>query len=252
MSRILLLLFLIIGLAAGLVIFMPLATILKLVGAEERGLSWTAVDGTLMGGSIRSLRAGDDLLGDATVQLQPATLLRLGVEYEFDWSGPAGAGRGKAAAFSGGAVEISDYDIRFNFASMEGLATWIRQSGGEARLAGPMIRFKDGTCDYAEGLSWSDAMSRNTALLGPGWPEMTGSVNCMGPDLAIPFAAQSTSGTQVDTLVRFSFQRPGTMEARISGFIPQDFQYALPIAGFVPDGGAYVYHYPTPVAEPAP
>lgn len=252
MRRILLLLIMIIGLLIGLMVFMPLASVLKLAGAEQRGLSWTAVDGTLMGGDVRGLRAGDDLLGDAAVTLQPGTLLRLGVEYAFDWSGPAGSGRGKAAVFPGGDVEISDYDIRFNFASLEGLALWIRQSGGEAGLTGPMIRFKDGICDRAEGRTWSDALTRNEALLGHGWPEMTGNVACVGPDLAIPFAAQSAAGTQVDTLVRFSFRRPGTMEARISGFIPQDFQYALPIAGFMPDGGAFVYYYPAPMSELAP
>jgi general secretion pathway protein N len=81
---------------------------------------------------------------------------------------------------------------------------------------------------------------------------MTGTIGCLGPDLGIPFEAQSASGTRIDTLARFSLQRTGSMEARVSGFIPQDFQYALPIAGFVPDGSTFVYRYPAAPFEVQP
>jgi hypothetical protein len=240
------------GLAIGLVLFMPLAAILKLSGAQARGLSWTSVEGTLSGGEIRGLRAGTQLLGDGALKLRPATLLRFGAGYAFSWSGPAGSGTGRAAVFPDGTIELQDYTFRLDLAALDGLALWIRQSGGEARLSGPLIRLSNGRCDKAEGVITSDALTRNEALLGPGWPEMTGKIACLGPDLAIPLAAQSASGTRIDTLARFNLQRTGSMEARVSGFVPQDFQYALPIAGFVPDGGAYVYLYPAAAAEVQP
>jgi hypothetical protein len=157
----LVILFLLAGLVIGMIYFMPLATILKLSGAEARGLSWTSVDGTLSGGQIRGLRAGTDLLGDGDLKLRPATLLRLGVEYDYTWSGPAGSGNGRAAVFPGGTIEVRNYNIRFDFASLDGLALWIRQSGGEARISGPLIRFRNGQCDRAEGGSTSDALTRN-------------------------------------------------------------------------------------------
>lgn len=90
MMRFLLLFLLIAGFVIGLIVFAPLSFILKTTGAADRGLSWTSVDGTLAGGRITGLRAGQDLLGDASLKLNPASLLGLGIEYNFDWSGPSG------------------------------------------------------------------------------------------------------------------------------------------------------------------
>lgn len=244
MMRFLLLLVLIAGFVIGVVAFAPLSFILKTSGAEARGLSWTSAEGTLMGGRITGLRAGQDVLGDATLKLNPASLLALGIEYDFDWSGPSGNGTGKAAAYATGTTEFRDFNIELNFAALEGVAAWIRQSGGKARLTGNIIRFRKGACDKASGQAWSDALGKNAAVLGPGWPDMAGELSCDGDALLIPFKSANPSGTQLDATARFNIDGNGNLEARVSGVIPQQYQYGLPIAGFVPDGNTYVYRYP--------
>ncbi|ABI76857.1 general secretion pathway protein N [Hyphomonas neptunium ATCC 15444] len=242
--RFLLLLVLIAGFVIGVVAFAPLSFILKTSGAEARGLSWTSAEGTLMGGRITGLRAGQDVLGDATLKLNPVSLLALGIEYDFDWAGPSGKGTGKAAAYATGTTELRDFNIELDFAALDGVAAWIRQSGGKARLTGDIIRFRKGACDKANGQAWSDALGKNAAVLGPGWPDMAGELSCDGDALLIPFKSANPSGTQLDATARFNIDGNGNLEARVSGVIPQQYQYGLPIAGFVPDGNTYVYRYP--------
>lgn len=249
MMRILLLLVLIIGFLAGLVAFAPLSVILKMTGAEERGLSWTAADGTLTGGKITGLKAGQDILGDASLKLNPAALLALGVEYDFEWTGPSGNGTGKAAAFATGSTELRDFDIELDFSALDGVAAWIRQSGGKARLTGQIIRFRQGACDKASGQSWSDALGKNSALLGPGWPDLSGEISCDGDMLLIPLKSTSPLGTNLDAAGRFRLGGDGSIEARVSGAIPQQFQFGLPLAGFTPEGDSYVYRYPAPRSQ---
>jgi general secretion pathway protein N len=249
MMRFLLLLLLIAGFAIGLIVFAPLSFILKTTGAADRGLSWTSVDGTLAGGKITGLRAGQDLLGDASLKLNPASLLGLGIEYNFDWSGPSGEGTGRAGAFASGAMELRDFDIELDFAALDGAAAWVRQSGGKARLTGDLIRFRKGTCDTATGQTWSDVLDKNSAILGPGWPDLSGNLTCDGEMLLIPLQSRSPLGTQLDAAARY---RPGgdaSVVARVSGVIPQQFHYGLPLAGFAPDAGTYVYRYPASVQD---
>ena len=249
MMRFLLLLVLIAGFLIGLIAFAPLSFILKTTGAADRGLSWTSVDGTLAGGRITGLKAGPDLLGDASLKLNPASLLGLGLEYDFDWRGPSGQGTGRAAAFASGAIELRDFDIELDFSALEGAATWIRQSGGKARLSGNLIRFHKGACDKANGETWSDVLSKNSVILGPGWPDLSGNLACEGDTLLIPLQSKSPLGTQLDAAARY---RPGgkaSVVATVSGVIPQQFHYGLPLAGFAPDAGTYVYRYPAGIQE---
>lgn len=245
MMRFLSFLILVVGFFVGLIAFAPLGFILKTAGAEKRGLSWTSVEGTLAGGRITGLKAGEDLLGDARLKLNPASLLGLGVEYDFDWNGPSGNGSGKAATFVSGATELRNFNIELDFAALDGAAAWIRQSGGKARISGDIIRFRKGACDKAAGESWSDALSKNSMILGPGWPELSGTLSCDGDLLLIPLQSTSPAGTQLDAAARFSPRGTGNVVARVSGIIPQQFHYALPLAGFVPDAGTYVYRYPS-------
>ena len=247
--RLLLLLTLAAGFVIGLIAFAPLSFILKTTGAAERGLSWTSVDGTLSGGKVTGLKAGQDLLGDANLKLNPASLLGLGIEYDFSWSGPAGQGTGRAGAFASGAIELRDFEIELDFSALDGAAAWIRQSGGTARLTGDLVRFHKGACDKANGQAWSDVLSKNSVVLGPGWPDLSGNLACEGNALLIPLQSKNSTGTQLDAAARY---RPGgnaNLVARVSGVIPQHFHYGLPLAGFAPDAGTYVYRFPASVQD---
>lgn len=244
MMRFILLSVLFVGFVLGLAAFAPLGLVLKLSGAEGRGISWTSAKGSLSGGEISGLRAGADRIGDAKVSLKPAALLGGRLEYAFDWTGPAGTGSGRAAASLTGATELRDFAFDLAVSEFGAFPVWLRRSGGRAQLNGDVIRLRNGECDEARGTSWSDALERNEALLGPGWSEFTGTLSCDRGALLIPFASANGNGTRLDAAARIGSGATATLEAQVSGFISEQARFALPMAGFVPEGGAYVYRYP--------
>ncbi|MFN4023656.1 MAG: type II secretion system protein N [Hyphomonas sp.] len=249
MMRFILFLILLIGFILGLAAFAPLGLVLKLSGAEARGINWTSAQGTLSGGEITGLRAGPDKIGDARVRLKPAALLAGRLEYDFDWAGPAGTGSGRAAASATGATELRDFAFDLAVSEFGAFPIWLRRSGGRAQLNGDIIRLRNGECEEARGTTWSDALERNESLLGPGWTDFTGALSCDGGALLIPFASTNGNGTRLDAAARIGSATTATLEARISGYVSEQARYALPMAGFAPDGGAFVYRYPGSQAD---
>lgn len=249
MIRLILFFILFVGFLVGLVAFAPIGLVLKMSGAEARGVSWISAKGTLSGGEITGLRAGADRIGDARVSLKPAALIAGRLEYHFDWTGPAGTGSGRAAASANGTAELRDYRFDLSVSEFSALPLWLRSSGGRIELNGPLIRLRKGDCDLAQGTTWSDALERNEALLGPSWSAFSGALSCDGGALVIPFASSNDNGTRLDAAARVGASTVANLEARVSGYISEHARYALPMAGFVPEGSTYVYRYPGPQAE---
>ncbi len=244
MMRWLLLFVLVVGFTVGLGAFAPLGMVMKFSGAQARGISWISAEGSLAGGRITGLRSGADLIGDARMTLRPAALLAARLEYDFEWTGPAGTGSGRASASASGITEVRDFIFDLNFAELGGLPVWMRRSGGRAQVRGDIIRLRRGACDSARGTTWSDALVRNETLLGPGWSEFQGALSCDDDALIVPFSSVNGNGTRLDATARVDAGRTSTLEARVSGFVSEQARYALPMAGFSPEGDAFVYRQP--------
>lgn len=226
---------------AGLVLFTPLAVVLRLSGSEAFGVKWSSVTGTLSGGRVSQLRANGDLIGDAEFALRPSGLLRLVLEYSVTWSGPAGKGTGRIKAGPGGHLSLSDFRVDLSLAEMPGLASWIRHSGGQASLQGEMIRFSEGRCKAARGTVSSDALNRNAAYLGPGWSDLSGDLRCEAGNLIIPMVADNTSGTRINAQVVFGAERGAGLEAAVRGPINSELRQILPLMGFQQDDTGFAY-----------
>lgn len=241
MIRFILVLAVFVGFILGLIIFAPLSTVLKLSGAKDYGLSWSRAEGTLLSARVHGLAMDGDLIGDATLKLSPLSLAGLKLEYALQWSGPVGRGQGDAILGFGQHIEIQNYAVDVEFSKLKYAPAWVRQSSGLARLTGDKIKFQNGNCVTALGKSWSDALSRHEAILGAGWQELSGELSCDNGRLVIPFMSHNTLGTQLEATSRMNLNSPVEFEARISGFVPQEVAYALPYAGFIPDGKTYLY-----------
>jgi hypothetical protein len=74
---------------------------------------------------------------------------------------------------------------------------------------------------------------------------MQGELRCEGTALVIPLESENSSGTRFRAELRLAAQQPGRFDARVSGLIPRDLAFALPIAGFAPDGRDWVYSFST-------
>jgi len=245
MKRLVLLALLAAGFLAGLIVFAPLSAALTASGAAARGLGWSSAEGTVLSGTVRGLTLNGRAYGDADLAFAPGGLLSANLQYSVDWTGPQGSGRGKVALGPGGRVALRDYTLSLDLAQLDQAALWIRQSGGRVDLTGAALRFGPEGCLTAEGIARSDVLERNQEILGPGWSPMQGALRCEGSALVIPLASENQTGTRFNASLRLAPRQPGQFEARVSGIVPRELAFALPIAGFAPQGQDYVYLFQT-------
>ncbi len=234
----------------AMALFAPLSFILRVSGLADRGVSWETATGTVTGGRISGLSVNGEAVGTAELQLKPGGLLSGALRYNVNWTGPIGTGNGQVAAAAGGRLEASDFAVRIDLASLKGMAPWIRQSGGAVRIEGGRIVFGKTGCLAADGTTWSNALSRNAAVLGDGWTEMTGRLACEGDALILPLEAAHPAGLRIAARTELRVSGPSRFEGRLSGDLPLALRLQLPLAGFFPQGPDFVYVYPTPATEP--
>lgn len=233
------------GFLGGLVFFAPLSAALSASGVGARGLGWSGADGTILSGKLRGLTLNGQAYGDAKLDFAPGGLLSGTLQYTVDWEGPQGNGRGKVALGPGSRITLRDYTLSLDLARLDQAALWIRQSGGRADLTGAVLRFGPAGCLRAEGVARSDVLERNVDILGPGWSPMQGALRCDGDALVIPMTSENQTGTRFQSVLRLAPNQPGQFEARVSGIVPRELAFALPIAGFAPQGQDYVYLFQT-------
>jgi hypothetical protein len=252
MTRLLLLLLLAAGFLVGVFAFAPIGKVLQLSGAEQHGFRWTGAEGSVMDGRLRGMSFQGKPYGDAGLKLAPGALLSGRIQYAVDWIGEHGQGAGNISFGSGQKLQLDDFNIDLDLLRLEQAARWIQQSGGRVQLTGGVIRFNGSQCAEATGTATSDVLDRNREILGDGWTDMTGDLHCDAGDLIIPLQSENGSGTRFLAQLRVAPGRPGRFEARVSGMIPRQLQFALPIAGFKPDGGDFVYAYASSIRNTLP
>lgn len=246
MTRLVLILLLIAGFLAGVVMFAPLGTALNMTGAQARGINWAAASGTLLEGRLTGITAQGKSYGDASLRLAPAALLSGRLKYAVDWSGENGQGTGDISFDPDRQIALENFDVDLDLLKLEQAARWIQQSGGRVRLKGAIIRFSETGCREATGTASSDVLDRNREILGNGWSDMTGELRCDGNDLVIPLESANGAGTNFAAHLRVAPGQAGRFEARVSGLIPRELEFALPIAGFRRDGREFTYSFSPP------
>ncbi|MDP1556733.1 MAG: type II secretion system protein N, partial [Hyphomonas sp.] len=236
-------LFLIIVLAIGGVIalaFVPLATALKLSGASDNGVAWSAARGTIFSGGLDDLTVNGTNYGNADLTFDPSALLKGTLQYAVAWAGAHGEGKAKVSVDSGQLVTLKDYVINLDLRDYERAAKWIRQAGGGVKLEGPKIQFQGSECILADGVATSDVLDRNREILGSGWSDLRGDLACDEGKLLVPLESENAAGTRFSSFLRVAPGTPGKFEARISGRISRALGFALPLAGFTRDGDEFV------------
>ncbi len=245
MNRLLLVLLLLTGFAAGMALFAPLGIALRLTGADSHSIGWDTAEGTVLNGRIQGLEIEGQPYGNAALQLQALALLSGKLRYTVDWTSEHGSGTGEVFAGSNTSIAIEKFSIDLDLLRLEQAALWIRQSGGRVQLQGQTIRFNADQCVQADGKAQSDVLERNREILGSGWSDMRGDLRCENGDLVIPLASENETGTRFLAQLRVAPGKPGRFEAEVSGIISRELEFALPIAGFTRDGRSYVYSHST-------
>lgn len=247
MNRSLLLLLLLVSFLIGTLAYLPLGTALGLSGAGAHALRWSLASGTILDGYVQGVEINGQAYGDASLKLKPSALLAGALRYRVDWESDHGRGSGDLSTGLAGSYELQDFRVELDLAQLNQAALWIQQSGGHVQLSGTRVRFKHSECVEAQGTARSNVLERNREILGPGWSDMHGTLRCENGDLIVPLASENPAGTRFLAQLRVAPGRPGRFDARVSGIIPRELSFALPIAGFVPDGTSYVYTHETSV-----
>jgi hypothetical protein len=252
MNRIAVLVLLATGFIGGGVAFAPLSAALSLTGAAASGLRWASAEGTVLSGTVRGLTLDGKPFGDAALDFSPSGLLSASIQYTVDWNGPQGSGTGKISFAPGPTVSLRDYTLSIDLAELEQAALWIRQSGGRVDLTGDVLRAGPAGCLSAEGMARSDVLERNRDILGSGWSPMQGTLRCDGEALIIPMTSENQTGTRFQSVLRLAPNQTGHFEARVTGIVPRELAFALPIAGFTLQGQDYVYLFQTSATSDPP
>lgn len=187
--------------ALALIVFLPLRLAL---GAIDDGLSAREATGPVWAGSLKEARVGPASLGDLNARLAPTPLLigraRLEVERPSATtdrlSGAFGLGANRRSAESvTGVIPVDALFAPLPIGSLE--------------LTDVTVRFRDGTCDRAEGLVKANVSGEIGGLPLPAG--LTGAARCDRGALLLPLA--SGSGTEGLALRIFG---DGRYEARLS------------------------------------
>lgn len=240
---------LLIGAIVGLA-FLPLGTALKFSGVSNTGVEWSKAIGSVLSGRIEGLKIKGASYGNADLELDASALLGGKLQYLLVWTGEHGQGTGKVSVDTGPTVILKDYDVTIDLLEYEKAARWIRQSGGKVKLQGSSIQFLGSECVEAVGVATSDVLDLNREVLGSGWSELRGDLACDEGKLVIPLESENAAGTRFGAVLHVAPGTAGKFEARISGRISRALGFALPLAGFVRSGDAFVYSPPVK-ARPA-
>lgn len=204
------------GLIAGLLAFAPLRWALEQAGAA-RALAARDVTGSIWSGQLLDARLAGAALGDLSVRLLPAGLLRGAVEARL--AGPQGSG---TLVLAGGAIGVHGVSARLDpLLAADGVPV----AQVEAQRLSAL--FRAGRCVRAGG--------EVSAMLGPPLPagaRLAGQARCEGEVLLLPLAGPAGESLGV----RIRADRSFTAELRLPGLDPAEFA-ALGLAP-APDGAA--------------
>ena len=173
-------------LLASLLIFLPMRLALGIAGVGEQGLRARSVSGSIWGGTLSEARFGELPLGDLSAGLSPFALVIGQARLAFHGTDdPAQAIRG-AATVARHLVGINN-------------VTAVIPTG---RLFAPLpisqislddvsVRFRDGTCEAAEGRVTAKVFGEAGGIALP--PSMSGNVRCDAGALLLPVQSQAGS-----------------------------------------------------------
>ena len=205
-----------------LVVLMPLRLGLAWMGAEERGLSASAVHGAVWRGRLEDASLAGAALGDAKVGLDPLGLFTGGGRLSFALTGPL---------TGSGAIQLGRSHLALEGVDLvtpsERLAPNLPIQG-RLTLRAFEATFRGRTCERAGGEARLDQL-RLAAAPAPGLA-LTGRPACRGSVLVLPLAGQAEG---VDVQAVLSLEANGTyrLETVVRATRP-DFEMVAGLAGF--------------------
>lgn len=175
----------------ALIVLLPMRIVLGATAAGEEGLSARRVSGSIWDARLREARFGDVVLGDVKARLSPFALLIGRARLVF--SGPGGV-----APPLEGAAEIGRHLVALDdvTARLPVVGVFNPLPVASLDLEGVSVRFRDETCESADGRVRAVMATEDGVLPLP--PTLSGMARCDAGALLLPLTG--TSGTEGVTL----------------------------------------------------
>ncbi|MGH6616154.1 type II secretion system protein N [Sphingomonas sp.] len=211
----------------ALVAFMPMRLVLGWFGLGETGLAARSVTGSVWWGSLSGAQFGDLELGDLRAGLSPVQLLvgraRVGLD-----------GRESDRALRG-AIGVSRHSMGLDdmTATLAAGNVFAPVPVSAINLDDVSVRFKDGTCERAEGRVRA---TLNGDLAGIALTQsLSGTAKCDSGALLLPLASQSgTENVALRLWATGRFRAELSVQPADPAAVPK-----LVLSGFQPDANGY-------------
>lgn len=219
----------------ALILLLPMRLALSWIGLSDNGLSARSAQGSVWAGSLTEARVSDIDLGDLKARLSPVQLLigRARVDLVGRDSGPGTALHGAIG------ITRHSFGIDDLTATLPGGTAFAPVPVAQLDLDDVSVRFRDGTCERAEGRVRATLAGTIGAITLP--QAMSGTARCQGDTLLLPLA--SAAGTEAIALkvrqdghyVADLTMRPSdpaiAQKLQLSGFQQSPAGYTLSIQG---------------------
>ena len=225
--------------AFAIVAFTPLSFVLERTGISDRGAVWAEAEGTILNGQISGLELQGQKIGDVSLKLRPASLLRLTPAYDVNWEGESGQGTG-LVALQGQTLIATELILVQELKGIETLAAPLKAIGGHVRLDGGEVTVNRDGCVFASGEVSTNVLEKAAAQYGRQFGLLSGPLSCVEGALDLALEGRSDAADTVDFKATIDWLGRTSFDASI---VTQDdeVRYVLKQIGFVESGDALTY-----------
>ncbi|WP_306253949.1 type II secretion system protein N [Parvularcula sp. IMCC14364] len=230
---------------AGLFLFvlhvissLPLILVLKWSGLDDRGLSWSSVEGTLWYGEINDAQYQNYPIGDIKQQTGFLPLLTGRVSTRFTIDGFSLAAGGQISVTATRQIRIEDTILMLDLGQYGIRDAFDAPMSGALRVDVDTLSFRGQSCEYGQFTLWTDSL-RATARRygGQGFP-LEGNGFCEDGTLFLPVAGQGPS-EQVNLDIQLESNLDYLAQVTVRSTTP-DLVSALRLYGFDSQGDRLV------------
>lgn len=237
-------LFLVISIVA-LIVMAPLSFVLEKAKANAPALGYASAKGTIWNGEIDQLRYDLQPIGDVKVSTQWASLLTGQWHARISLTDGAITANGDLFAGLGGTLVLKDLRARGSTSELLSLRDEIRELNGEFTLSLRDMRVRADECISADGLVWTDALTRLERSYSWTGPEMNGRITCEDGLIVLRLSGENETGEAIHAEVFVGMDATGRFKAVIDR-PSNELAQAATILGFITYDDQLIYEHKVP------
>ncbi len=170
----------------ALLYFLPLKFVVEATSLKSKGIYYDRVVGTIWNGGMSDVHIAGEALGKVGVSLRPSSLVLLKPEFQFEFLGAVGTGRGKVVIGLDKSLTARDVFANLQLHAIKHLDMQLRRSPSKLNLTITNLHVNaDGNCVDANGNMTSDILTAVGRSWGWDGADIDGVVACEGDNFLL-------------------------------------------------------------------